>query len=410
MDTIETIKKLYDEHCLTDDFRIGIFPKWLTWDMVENMVQDKTLIKIFYGVETLGHCEYKVSESMQAEIKTFARRYPPINDPFYQQFNDPIRAYWNLPSAYYHFMDDLDIPYPDDNDLDYRNYAWKDAHGQILTDKERRIAQYNAKRSARITRLQQRAQRLESEGESHIARARSMAEVIPFGQPILIGHHSEKRDRNYRAKIHGNFDKGFTALKQAEELKSRAESAAENKAIFSDDPEATDKISEKLASLEALQKKMKDTNKAIKKKDHAALVAMGYTAEEATNWLTKPLPYVHGLGYPAYALSNNNANIRRLKQRIQEVEAKQNAETVTKEINGIKIEFNPQENRVKMFFGARVPKEIYNQLKRAGFRHTPSQGDFTFTAFYNANAKYYAETIARAGGDGLEAELLRNPA
>ncbi|MBP2657188.1 MAG: hypothetical protein H6Q69_220 [Firmicutes bacterium] len=27
--------------------------------------------------------------------------------------------------------------------------------------------------------------------------AKKMAEYIPFGQPILIGHHSEQRDRNF---------------------------------------------------------------------------------------------------------------------------------------------------------------------------------------------------------------------
>ena len=32
-------------------------------------------------------------------------------------------------------------------------------------------------------------------------RAKSMASVIPFGQPILIGHHSENRDRRFRKTV-----------------------------------------------------------------------------------------------------------------------------------------------------------------------------------------------------------------
>ena len=35
------------------------------------------------------------------------------------------------------------------------------------------------------------------------------AEGIPFGQPILVGHHSERRDRNYRARIAAGMDRGL---------------------------------------------------------------------------------------------------------------------------------------------------------------------------------------------------------
>ena len=41
--------------------------------------------------------------------------------------------------------------------------------------------------------------------------ARDMASIIPFGQPILVGHHSEKRDRNYRGRIHKKFERSFEA-------------------------------------------------------------------------------------------------------------------------------------------------------------------------------------------------------
>ncbi|MEE8059026.1 MAG: DUF3560 domain-containing protein [Pseudomonadales bacterium] len=45
------------------------------------------------------------------------------------------------------------------------------------------------------------------ESQTVYKRAKDMAPVIPFGQPILVGHHSEHRDRRYRDRIHNTFVK-----------------------------------------------------------------------------------------------------------------------------------------------------------------------------------------------------------
>ena len=71
-----------------------------------------------------------------------------------------------------------------------------------------------------------------------------MADIIPFGQPILIGHHSERGDRSYRAKIYANFGKGFDALKAAGEMAARAASIGSG-GISSDDPDAIKKLRER---------------------------------------------------------------------------------------------------------------------------------------------------------------------
>ena len=60
------------------------------------------------------------------------------------------------------------------------------------------VSDYELKRTLRLERLRARATRLASESEGARARASQMASIIPFGQPILVGHYSEKRDRNYR--------------------------------------------------------------------------------------------------------------------------------------------------------------------------------------------------------------------
>jgi hypothetical protein len=86
-----------------------------------------------------------------------------------------------------------------------------------------------------------------------------MASVIPFGQPILVGHHSERRDRNYRGRIHSTYGKAFALQKAAEEAERKANTTSN--AISSDDPDAPDKLAERIATLEERQAVMVATNK-----------------------------------------------------------------------------------------------------------------------------------------------------
>jgi hypothetical protein len=55
---------------------------------------------------------------------------------------------------------------------------------------------YEARRAARIDRLHARAEKARTESASAEQQARRMADVIPLGQPILVGHHSEGRERS----------------------------------------------------------------------------------------------------------------------------------------------------------------------------------------------------------------------
>lgn len=84
-------------------------------------------------------------------------------------------------------------------------------------------------RAQRIARAERRAaRRLEwAEGREMKAnqageQARSMASVIPFGQPILIGHHSERRDRAYRGRIHSKLGQEQEHLQIADYHRQKA--------------------------------------------------------------------------------------------------------------------------------------------------------------------------------------------
>ncbi|MBD4157523.1 DUF3560 domain-containing protein, partial [Xanthomonas citri pv. citri] len=61
------------------------------------------------------------------------------------------------------------------------------------TEEKTPMNSYEAKLEARRERLLTRAQEANKNADSLHKKARSMAGAIPFGQPILVGHHSESR-------------------------------------------------------------------------------------------------------------------------------------------------------------------------------------------------------------------------
>ena len=59
---------------------------------------------------------------------------------------------------------------------------------------------YEERKQNRLEAYQNLAAKNESLSTSLWKQSDKMASVIPMGQPILVGHHSEKRDRNYRER------------------------------------------------------------------------------------------------------------------------------------------------------------------------------------------------------------------
>lgn len=258
--------------------------------------------------------------------------------------------------------------------------------------------EYEAKRAARYQRLIKAAARAEQESESALGTARQMAEVIPFGQPMLTDHYSFKRDSNYRAKIQNKYRRGFELMQKADELKSRAASMEANDAIYSDDPEAVDKLESKLESLLELQARYKAINSAHAKyiKNPASLEKSDLS--EADKKLIKEWQPAYAFEkHPIqpYQLTNLSARIRAAKQRAEQVEKKQAMKDEDFEVNGIRIEGRPSENRIRVYYPARVDAETFALLRRYGFRALRSEGDGAFSAYYNNNAVYFIKTYIR---------------
>ena len=249
---------------------------------------------------------------------------------------------------------------------------------------------YEAKRQARIERLRDRADRLSTQATAAQARASSMASVIPFGQPILVGHYSEGRDRRYRDRIHRTFVKGFELAKEAQDVERRADAAERNTAISSDDPEAVDKLQEKIARLKAEQAHMVAVNRALRGKktdDEISALTGGALTPAAVAELRKP-DFCGRTGYADYQLKNNSSNIRRLEQRAGHLASVAEQPAKPPETIG-EVRIEETDNRVRVFFPGKPSEAIRTELKRNGFRWAPSEGA------WQTHAKEYAWHIAR---------------
>ena len=240
---------------------------------------------------------------------------------------------------------------------------------------EERHNSYERKLDAKRDRLLERADKAEREGDSRIARANSDASVIPLGQPILVGHHSEKRDRNFRKRIHNNFSKGFELKEKASKLRDRASSVGKA-GVSSDDPDAVVKLVEKLQKLEEKQELYKSINRALRKADKTGsdeeLKALGLSDKTIAELKTPD--YAGRRGIPSYQLTNNSSNMRRIRQRIEALRATAHDVTNTEKHGDIEIVDNVEENRVQIFFPGKPDRDTRQQLKSYGFRWSPTAG------------------------------------
>lgn len=254
---------------------------------------------------------------------------------------------------------------------------------------------YEQRRQERIDRLQERAERTQAEANRLIRAGDEALSHIPLGQPIIIGHHSESRDRSYRNRAFGKIERGMAQQKQADELARRAEAAASNRAISSDDPNAPERLRERIAALERKQETMRSANKIIHSKPKnestpekiAALEAMGLPNPSR---LFDP-DFCGRIGFPDYALQNNNGNIRRLRERLAQVEASAGTETTETAHNGFTVREDAELNRVQIIFPGKPDETTRSLLKSRGFRWAPSEG--AWQRQLNSAGRYAAQYV-----------------
>jgi uncharacterized protein DUF3560 len=230
---------------------------------------------------------------------------------------------------------------------------------------------YELKQAIRKSRQAESAEHHAAAAASLFELARKSIEHIPPGQPILVGHHSERRHRRDLERHDRLMRRAIEADKRAKEMRGRA--ATQTNAISSDDPDAPDKLREKIEALEALQARMVAANKLVRKKDRGGLAAAGYTERQIEALFTPD--FCGRIGFANYQLTNNGANIRRLKDRLAHLErAATEAPQPDIEGDGWTITEDKGDNRLGIVFRTIPAPDMRAKLKAHGFRWSPTRG------------------------------------
>ena len=187
----------------------------------------------------------------------------------------------------------------------------------------------------RRERLERRAERRREWAKSREAKSNASCKAgdlseeasgIPLGQPILVGHHSERRHRTAIERAENAMRRAVEHSDMAEKHAQKAagiESMLEN-TIFSDDPDAIERLEERIADLDAQRKRNNAINRIIRKNPR----------NEATPEKLAELKELTGVDYsgvenftdiavPGYRNSNLGGRIRSAKQRIASIKRRE---------------------------------------------------------------------------------------
>ena len=260
---------------------------------------------------------------------------------------------------------------------------------------------YEERQERRRERLEERAEKQHAEAGHRHGESQRMAETMN-GQPVLIGHHSEKRHRRDIDRMWNHTRKGLEADQAARDLDHRAEAVGTG-GVSSDDPEAVTKLKTKLAGLESGRDKMKAINAAWRKAgkpraDNAegwAKVAeiLGHNVEQVR--IDQARDFTHRAPF-TYAITNQGAEIRRISQRIEALARAEAApDHPAIEGEGWRIWEDRDENRLFICHDAKPAGEVRDNLKRWGFRWNRYAG--AWGRLLNATAWRNAEYLATEG-------------
>lgn len=189
-----------------------------------------------------------------------------------------------------------------------------------------------------------------------------------------------------------------------------------NKAISSTDPEALTKLKEKLAGLEKNHEIMKSVNAIVRKKGLSdeqkisEIVGQGLLSEKNAQEILKP-DYMGRVGFAGFNLSNNNANMKTVKERIaalenREVKAEETGGSETREFDGGSVELNHEDGFVRVYHDDKPSAEVRKELKSNGFRWSPR--DVAWRRKLTRDAQYKAEKITGVDFSKVQDDISEN--
>ena len=191
------------------------------------------------------------------------------------------------------------------------------------------------------------------------------------------------------------WDRNREKYERCKEIEDKIRNLLNGKEVITaGDPGAIEKLKNKLTNLEQAQETMKAVNAFYRK--HKTLDGCPNLPWEeieklkssmTDSWRADPKPF------ESWALSNNNAEIRRVKERIKNLEEVKAQPADKKEYDGFLVVEDPEAMRIKLLFDDKPSAEVRDVLKKNGFRWSPRANAWQ-TQLTN-NGRYRLERVLK---------------
>lgn len=254
------------------------------------------------------------------------------------------------------------------------------------------MSTYETKQASKKARYAEIANKLEARAQQLYELDRQQMDLIPAGQPILIGHHSEARHRAAIARSHSRMNRVLELNEKAAYYRQKALTESNN--ISSDDEEAINKLKAKLAKLEQLQAEMKRINSEYRKGGLDGITGLSEETKESLKKSMKICPWEKA-PFPSWRLTNNNAEIRRVKQRIAELEkAKSTPAREAIKGHGFTVTESKEENRILFQFEEKPSAAVCQLMRKYGFKWSPTR--LAWVRMLNQAGRYQVQAVIEA--------------
>lgn len=253
---------------------------------------------------------------------------------------------------------------------------------QYLKGYEAQLAQFKKLCGDDIERFEDIKVKYTAKFTNHLnAKSRCLSPMItgPANFPLARAEKANASERKRAEEL-------YSFVEKVEKRLHKDNNPNESGVIKSDDKNALQALRDKLKTCQQSQETMKLFNK---------LVRAGASKEEITEKTGLSLKDVENalkpdfcgrVGFPAYTLTNNNAEIKRLQARIQTLESVEGRENKESVIEGIRVLENYEDMRLQLFFEGKPGSDTRSLLKSNGFKWSPKNG--CWQRLLNNNAIY----------------------
>ena len=216
-------------------------------------------------------------------------------------------------------------------------------------------------------RMERRAERRREWADKRDQKAIALRSATPRELRHDIAFLTQPGDIPERRRMYERDRRAFEHHKMAEHHDEKAATIERqlDRSIYDDDHDAIERIEEKIAALETERERIKAYNRTARKGQPDPKMLREKEAERVAFLIQ--IGQSRKGEYPAYVLQNLGSQIRRYRERLETIKARQQRQAIAEDAGGISIQTDGDYCRIT--FAEVPPRETREALKAAGYRY-----------------------------------------